>query len=76
MAPEASQGSQPQKITRAKLTEDQVRGIKASLAVGDGRSEKERRAEIADRYGIALSTVKEIALGYSWRHVRLEDGGE
>ncbi len=69
----SKEGSAPQtqKITRAKLTEDQVRQIKTALRVEDGRTETEKRMEIALQFGLALSTVKEIALGYTWRHVEV-----
>ena len=61
--------NQTQKINRAKLTEEQVRVIKMELLVQDGRTETEKRLELAKRFGVALATVKEIALGYSWSHV-------
>ena len=61
--------NQVQKINRAKLTEEQVRVIKTELLAQDGRTETEKRLALARRYGVALATVKEIALGYSWSHV-------
>ena len=61
--------SHPNKITQPKITETQVREIKAKLAAPDGRTKIQRRAEIAAAYGISAATVKEIDLGYSWRHI-------
>lgn len=58
------------KITRAKLTEVQVREIKLRLAErGVGASVASSLAEIASEYGVARSTIKDIALGYTWGHI-------
>lgn len=61
--------SHPEKITQSKLSEQEVRQIKARLAVQDGQTKMQRRVEIAAAFGISAAAVKEIDLGYSWRHV-------
>lgn len=61
--------SHPEKITHSKLTEWQVREIKARLASPGGLSKTALRIEIAAEYGISAATVKEVDLGYSWRHI-------
>lgn len=60
---------QIQKITQSKITEQEVREIKRRLASPGGLSKMALRIEIAAIYGISAATVKEIDLGYSWRHI-------
>lgn len=48
----------------AKLTEDQVRAIRAEHAAG-GISQ----SELARRYGVRSGTLRNVVLGISWRHV-------
>ncbi len=65
----AGPASNPKKITQSKLTESQVREIKAKLKAPNELGKAALRAEIAIAYGISAAAVKEIDLGYSWRHV-------
>lgn len=48
----------------AKLTERQVRDIRAAVAAG------EKRAVIAARFGVSTQTIMRIARGQTWRHVQ------
>lgn len=48
------------KNTRAKLTEKQVKGIRAA---------NEARASLAKRYGVSCTTIYMIRSGKSWTHV-------
>jgi hypothetical protein len=48
----------------AKLTEDDVRSIRRSLAAG------ERQCDLMRRYGVARSTMCNIATGKRWSHIR------
>lgn len=47
----------------ARLTESDVRAIRAAHAAGTGPS------ELGRRYGVTPSTVSQIVLGHSWRHL-------
>ncbi|MGI4789504.1 MAG: tyrosine-type recombinase/integrase, partial [Janthinobacterium lividum] len=67
------QKNQIQKITRAKLTEEQVRAIKTALLAKDDRNETERRLALAMLYDVSFTAVREIALGYTWRHIVVEN---
>lgn len=61
--PASERLAQPRKITRSKLSEDDVRAIRAQL------NEKVSRSEIAARFGVSARAIKELALGYTWKHV-------
>lgn len=62
----------PQMIHRARVTEEQVRQIKRRLLTGcTGQSRAAQRREIAEEYGLSKRAVKEIALGYTWKHVQI-----
>lgn len=49
--------------SKARLTEDDVRDIRTSLARG------ETQAAIAKRYGVKQVTISNIKLGVTWKHV-------
>jgi hypothetical protein len=49
----------------AKLTEDQVREIRATYV-----RKKGNRKIFAERYGVAEGTIKGVVLGKSWTHVK------
>src|SRR5262249_36309855 len=51
----------------AKLSDEQVREIKAALATGGARG---YRARLARRYGVNGSIITRIADGRMWKHVR------
>ena len=61
--------TQTRKITQSKITEADVREIKMRLASPEGMSKTALRAQVAADYGISAAAVKEIDLGYSWRHI-------
>lgn len=56
-----------EKATGVKLTEAQVREIKAVLAAP--RAPPHRA--LADQYGVARETIGHISLGKTWAHVRI-----
>jgi hypothetical protein len=49
--------------TRARLTDDDVREIRAALA------RNETQPAIAKRYGVNQATISSIKLGKTWKHV-------
>ncbi len=49
---------------RAKLTEEDVREIRALLASGDSKS------DLGRRFGVTHGMIRHIAAGRSWRHVK------
>ena len=53
-------------LAQTKLTEADVRGIRASLAAG------ERQQALASRFGVARTTISTIATGRAWAHVSEE----
>ena len=69
LLPVHSHKSQIHKITQSKITETQVREIKARLASPAGMGKAALRTLIAADFGISAAAVKEIDLGYSWRHI-------
>ncbi|MEU0078612.1 hypothetical protein ABZY58_12000 [Micromonospora tulbaghiae] len=52
-----------ERINTARLTEDQVRGIKARMLGGAGNP------QLAREYGVDESTIRRIRTGTNWRHV-------
>ena len=63
-------GDRGEQSGTSKLTETQVRDIKRRLADG------ERIIDVAEAFGVAVSTVHSIKSRRTWRHVTLTaDGG-
>lgn len=52
-----------ERINTARLTEEQVRGIKGRMLGGAGN------AQLAREYGVDESTIRRIRTGTNWRHV-------
>lgn len=48
---------------RAKLTEDDVRAIKAALI------QRQPKKSIAREYGVSSATIRGIVRGDTWKHV-------
>lgn len=51
----------------ARLTEDQVREIRGS---------SERTTDVAERFGVAKTTISMIRRGRTWKHLAIGDGGK
>lgn len=56
----------------AKLTEASVRSIRRAAAkdVSRGVAKGVTTASLARRFGVSQSAIKEIVLGWTWRHVK------
>ncbi|MFA5053574.1 MAG: HNH endonuclease [Parcubacteria group bacterium] len=52
------------KSGRAKLTEEQVRELKAQRAAGA------TQVAIAKQYGVSRRAIREILAGRNWRHIK------
>lgn len=52
-----------EKVGTSKLTETEVREIRARLAAGEGR------LAVARAFGVSRPQIRRIAVGESWRHV-------
>jgi site-specific recombinase XerD len=57
------------KITRARLTEAQVREIKAELGAARDAGTRMPIGDLSRRFRVARSTIKDISMGYTWAHV-------
>lgn len=61
---EATRKTNPNRICRGKLTEKEVRAIRAVAATG-----KYTQAEIAKKYGMTAGAIGNIVARRSWHHI-------
>jgi DNA-binding MarR family transcriptional regulator len=56
-----------EKHPRSKLTNEQVQAIRATYAIG-----KSTLAQLAEAYGVVLSTIHKIVSGQKWQHLPVD----
>lgn len=60
-------GPEPTRERRAKITEDEVRAIRADYAAG-----RWKQPDLAYIYGVTQSTISSVVTGDTWRDVTTE----